>query len=254
MNCQHCKKVLKKKQRCGKCKSVFYCEKECQVKDWDRHKNTCPGYNAMYPTYDSSVLHMSAFFTDEIEIMGFHGLNYYCAHDKLEMKQNVVALTYKLKGDLHKWVSKKKNIVTEFQCVRGELSKDGDVIARFCSAPGFMRFPGVCKNYKMITDRPQGKFEFQTKYGMDLDMSEQKSTLAIAIGKLTRTKPGVWYDLSFKLCNHGTYIPHRESMHIFDETEVEERELLKIKIIFQPEKEPPPSDMEFREYTFQKKK
>lgn len=40
-NCCHtCGKNTKCK-KCGKCKEVSYCSKECQKKDWKRHKNEC---------------------------------------------------------------------------------------------------------------------------------------------------------------------------------------------------------------------
>ena len=28
-------------QRCGRCKLIYYCSKECQAVDWKRHKHQC---------------------------------------------------------------------------------------------------------------------------------------------------------------------------------------------------------------------
>ncbi|KAF7998212.1 hypothetical protein HCN44_009610 [Aphidius gifuensis] len=37
--CALCRRNATKK--CSKCKNIFYCGRECQVKDWTSHKNTC---------------------------------------------------------------------------------------------------------------------------------------------------------------------------------------------------------------------
>ena len=40
--CKYCKKIVKSvKTRCSKCKSVFYCSKSCQKRDWGNHKALC---------------------------------------------------------------------------------------------------------------------------------------------------------------------------------------------------------------------
>ena len=38
-HCENCKKDATK--RCSKCKSVWYCSRECQVQNWKDHKATC---------------------------------------------------------------------------------------------------------------------------------------------------------------------------------------------------------------------
>jgi hypothetical protein len=38
-----CKKIhYPKVSACGQCKSIFYCDRSCQVQDWSRHKGFCP--------------------------------------------------------------------------------------------------------------------------------------------------------------------------------------------------------------------
>ncbi|KAL6255736.1 hypothetical protein P5V15_012980 [Pogonomyrmex californicus] len=37
--CSLCQELSKK--RCSRCKEVWYCSRECQVKDWENHKKTC---------------------------------------------------------------------------------------------------------------------------------------------------------------------------------------------------------------------
>lgn len=37
--CNKCQKQAYK--RCSKCKSVWYCSRECQVGDWPQHKEKC---------------------------------------------------------------------------------------------------------------------------------------------------------------------------------------------------------------------
>ena len=40
-NCQVCKKLEDGNKRCSGCYMIFYCGRECQVKDWDNHKEDC---------------------------------------------------------------------------------------------------------------------------------------------------------------------------------------------------------------------
>jgi len=40
--CKVCSKTGKKLKKCGRCKEVYYCSRDCQVEDWEAgHKNTC---------------------------------------------------------------------------------------------------------------------------------------------------------------------------------------------------------------------
>ncbi|KAG2039306.1 hypothetical protein BDR03DRAFT_1090739 [Suillus americanus] len=41
VQCTQCQKTLEKPLKCSKCKSVWYCSKECQKKNWSTHKPTC---------------------------------------------------------------------------------------------------------------------------------------------------------------------------------------------------------------------
>ena len=36
-----CGKIDKKMRKCGDCKSIYYCSKECQKSDWNNHKHKC---------------------------------------------------------------------------------------------------------------------------------------------------------------------------------------------------------------------
>ena len=40
-NCHVCKKVKNGNKRCTGCYFVFYCGRDCQVKDWETHKDFC---------------------------------------------------------------------------------------------------------------------------------------------------------------------------------------------------------------------
>ncbi|GFH60312.1 hypothetical protein CTEN210_16788 [Chaetoceros tenuissimus] len=37
--------------RCTRCKVQFYCSRDCQVKDWPRHKKQCFDASVKYPTF-----------------------------------------------------------------------------------------------------------------------------------------------------------------------------------------------------------
>ncbi|KJE94591.1 hypothetical protein CAOG_05217 [Capsaspora owczarzaki ATCC 30864] len=39
--CAVCQKLPTEVKRCGKCFKTYYCSRECQVKDWPRHKTEC---------------------------------------------------------------------------------------------------------------------------------------------------------------------------------------------------------------------
>lgn len=41
VECTQCRMRLDKPLKCAKCKSVWYCSKECQKKNWSKHKPTC---------------------------------------------------------------------------------------------------------------------------------------------------------------------------------------------------------------------
>lgn len=36
-----CGKKDKEMKKCGRCKKIYYCSKECQIKDWQNHKSEC---------------------------------------------------------------------------------------------------------------------------------------------------------------------------------------------------------------------
>ncbi|KAG1727509.1 hypothetical protein EDB19DRAFT_195566 [Suillus lakei] len=41
VQCTQCQTKMEKPLKCAKCKSVWYCSKECQKKNWSNHKPTC---------------------------------------------------------------------------------------------------------------------------------------------------------------------------------------------------------------------
>ena len=61
--CQYCKKdgTL----RCSKCKRVFYCSKECQLRDWPIHKSVCGKF---LKDYTDSIAVGVCRYTDFLEI------------------------------------------------------------------------------------------------------------------------------------------------------------------------------------------
>ena len=50
--CACCAETLLRGKRCSRCKQVVYCTKECQRKDWQRHKRSC---TPVHPTPHSGV-------------------------------------------------------------------------------------------------------------------------------------------------------------------------------------------------------
>ncbi|KAG2139243.1 hypothetical protein DEU56DRAFT_944034 [Suillus clintonianus] len=41
VKCTQCHTIMERPLKCAKCKSVWYCSKECQKKNWSKHKPTC---------------------------------------------------------------------------------------------------------------------------------------------------------------------------------------------------------------------
>lgn len=39
--CSFCMKIVEKKMNCSRCKKAFYCNVDCQRKDWKAHKKLC---------------------------------------------------------------------------------------------------------------------------------------------------------------------------------------------------------------------
>ena len=39
--CDHCGTLIETVHKCSKCKVVMYCDRECQKRDWCKHKKTC---------------------------------------------------------------------------------------------------------------------------------------------------------------------------------------------------------------------
>ena len=39
--CLYCLQVVKGSMRCSRCETALYCGRECQVKHWPVHKNSC---------------------------------------------------------------------------------------------------------------------------------------------------------------------------------------------------------------------
>lgn len=44
IGCSFCRKIIDDKKRCGRCRVVCYCSKECQRNDWGSHKTYCVEY------------------------------------------------------------------------------------------------------------------------------------------------------------------------------------------------------------------
>ena len=61
--CGHCGKP-EGKQRCSRCKVVYYCGRECQQADWKEHKKTCQPY---CPTGGQESGHMSVLYTPRLQ-------------------------------------------------------------------------------------------------------------------------------------------------------------------------------------------
>ncbi len=49
--CPHCQ-VEDCPQKCAKCKGVWYCNKECQISDWPKHKKICKIYQHVFSAVD----------------------------------------------------------------------------------------------------------------------------------------------------------------------------------------------------------
>ena len=44
-SCLYCLKEVKGQSRCSQCRTALYCNRDCQLKHWPVHKNTCSDSN-----------------------------------------------------------------------------------------------------------------------------------------------------------------------------------------------------------------
>ena len=51
-SCGSCDKIGTNLQRCGRCKSVWYCHQKCQEEDWENHRNKCTIGLMLQAAYD----------------------------------------------------------------------------------------------------------------------------------------------------------------------------------------------------------
>lgn len=49
LECDYCGTELVRKERCSQCKAAMYCNRDCQKKDWKRHKMLCTKYHTHAP-------------------------------------------------------------------------------------------------------------------------------------------------------------------------------------------------------------
>ncbi len=52
--CTFCKDPTKHTDTCSKCKCNFYCSRECQRRDWFRHKDNCVSYKDVKDIYENT--------------------------------------------------------------------------------------------------------------------------------------------------------------------------------------------------------
>ena len=57
--CLYCLKLVEGSLRCSKCRTALYCDKECQLKHWSVHKNSCHDSNDTENSDEK--LHMKAY-------------------------------------------------------------------------------------------------------------------------------------------------------------------------------------------------
>ena len=61
--CDHCHKSGAQ-SKCGKCREVYYCSKECQVNDWKSHKSSCLETHMIMSKYLESIRIMNDYIRD----------------------------------------------------------------------------------------------------------------------------------------------------------------------------------------------
>ncbi|MGH0169373.1 UNVERIFIED_CONTAM: hypothetical protein FKN15_005233 [Acipenser sinensis] len=55
VSCPTCKRTLDVMQRCTRCRKVYYCSKDCQLKHWPLHKTVCGDASVKAPPGNSSA-------------------------------------------------------------------------------------------------------------------------------------------------------------------------------------------------------
>uniref|UniRef100_W5NC69 MYND-type domain-containing protein n=1 Tax=Lepisosteus oculatus TaxID=7918 RepID=W5NC69_LEPOC len=83
MCCWVCEKSLGTVRRCGRCKKVYYCSQECQLKHWPLHKELCWNSKMLTEDVDCFVSHsaetqltMPAPLSEQDNIMGLNMLDH----------------------------------------------------------------------------------------------------------------------------------------------------------------------------------
>ena len=98
--CQTCKQVPEngKLLKCGGCKSVSYCSKECQKTDWSHHKSECTALLIQYESQKAKEKKQDPYSYESImdDIMNYpHFLNVFLAMaDKAKMKSGHLGLLF----------------------------------------------------------------------------------------------------------------------------------------------------------------
>ena len=57
-NCLYCLKAVEGSMRCSQCRTALYCNRDCQLKHWPVHKNSCQDSNT--ENNDDQKLYMKA--------------------------------------------------------------------------------------------------------------------------------------------------------------------------------------------------
>lgn len=227
--CRTCKK-FKGGMVCSKCKIGYYCSKECQKKDYEKHKLMCEVVDDKKDKFDYKLYvgkneWISINKLDELDYITTPNFDIFIRYAKskdncLYLTESTIMMYYKLKGAYTNFIknifNKKIKLKTPiklkdgkdithaqaFPCVEGVIMDNNEIKATICSVNGIVEQTYIERRRNIKTNR-EVHFTLPFKgsfHNLNRNETEGACTLGIHISNITNTVPGKKYNLILQIC------------------------------------------------------